>query len=233
MIAVRSARQVVTEEIRSLINRGDLGWGQRISIDALASRFGVSRTPVREALFQLSVEGLVLIEPRIGVFIREITNRDVLDIYEIKRVLEPLMAAWATGRGAQGPREEFLESVGDLQRAADRGEIEPYVQLLEVRHAQLLDMAQSGPLGESLGILEPRIRMFRFRNLSQPGHLARSAAQHYEIAQAVAGGDSRRAYEAMQRHMEDAKLRVTKILVPNGFATMESEPAGDSQEGEL
>ncbi|MGH8967192.1 MAG: GntR family transcriptional regulator, partial [Actinomycetes bacterium] len=64
---VQSAKDVVADAIRALIHEGSMASGERVSIDELAERFGVSRTPVRDALQQLSVEGLVTITPRVGV----------------------------------------------------------------------------------------------------------------------------------------------------------------------
>ncbi|WP_239123827.1 GntR family transcriptional regulator, partial [Sphaerisporangium siamense] len=94
-VRILSAKDVVAEEIRALIYNGTMASGARISTDELAERFGVSRTPVRDALQQLSVEGLVTITPRVGVFVREISPQEITDVYQIKTALEPMMAAWA------------------------------------------------------------------------------------------------------------------------------------------
>src|ERR1700733_9219430 len=174
MIRVQSAKEAATEVIRGLIHSGEIGAGERISIEALASTLGVSRTPVREALWQLSVEGLVTIQPRVGVLVREIEDQEVLDIYRIKGVLEPLMAEWAAERGTPGQRQQIYDSVDELDAAAEADDVTRYVALLEERRGRLLAIANSSALQDSLGILEGRVRLLRFRNLSRPGQLDRS-----------------------------------------------------------
>lgn len=211
-LRLRSAKDAVVEEIRALIHHGDLRLGERVSIEELATQFGVSRTPVRDALWQLSAEGLVTIEPRVGVFVREISDREVTDVYRIKGVLEPVMAAWSAKRGTPSQRREFLTSVDNLDAAASSGDVATYVRLLEGRREALLDMAGSQPLRDTLAVLDGRVRLLRFRNLSQPGRLLESSAQHRKVAQCVARGDSVEAEKAMRLHMNDAEDRVRRML---------------------
>lgn len=211
-IQVQSAKEAVTEAIRGLIHSGEIGMGERISIEALASTFGVSRTPVRDALFQLSVEGLVTIQPRVGVLVREIGEQEVLDIYRIKGVLEPLMVEWAAERGSPEERQALYDSVDRLDDAAAAGDVARYVGLLEDRRATILAMVGSSALQDGLSILNGRVRLLRFRNLSQPGQLGRSARQHRLVAKAIRDGDAAGASKAQQAHMKDAMARIRSLL---------------------
>ncbi|MGH8967193.1 MAG: GntR family transcriptional regulator, partial [Actinomycetes bacterium] len=215
----------MTEEIRALIHEGTMASGQRVSIDELADRFGVSRTPVRDALQQLSVEGLVTITPRVGVFVREISAQEITDVYQIKTALEPLMASWAAERGTEEQRAAFHESLGDLERAARDNDVPSYVRLLEQRREALLAMAASDGLRDALGVLGGRVRLLRFRNLSQPGRLSESAAQHRALADAIAAGDPEAAYTAMQAHLQHSTVRVQELL-----ASVEDPAATESAE---
>jgi DNA-binding GntR family transcriptional regulator len=229
MIRVQSAKEAATEVIRGLIHSGEIGAGERISIEALASTLGVSRTPVREALWQLSVEGLVTIQPRVGVLVREIEDQEVLDIYRIKGVLEPLMAEWAAERGTPGQRQQIYDSVDELDAAAEADDVTRYVALLEERRASLLAIANSSALQDSLGILEGRVRLLRFRNLSRPGQLDRSARQHRSIAKAIRDGDPAAAGKAQQVHMQDAMSRVRALLASGRRGVADQDGAASSQ----
>jgi DNA-binding GntR family transcriptional regulator len=211
-LRVPSLKEAVTEEIRGLIHREELAVGRRVSIEDLATRFGVSRTPVRDALFELRAEGLVSIESRVGVFVRAIGDREAMDVYAIKVALEPLMAQLAAERGTLEQRQDFYQSVGELDADAKAGDVAHYVSLLESRRARLLEMANSVALKDSLSVLEGRIRLLRFRNLSQPRQLERSAKQHRAIALAIQAGDGDAAHEAMRLHMLDARRRVRALL---------------------
>lgn len=211
-LRVLSAKEAVTEEVRALIHSGELALGGRISIDELASRFGISRTPVRDALFQLSGEGLVSIEPRVGVFVRTITDQEIIDVYHIKGLLEPLMASWAAERGTVIERHQCYDSLSLLDEAVAHSDVARYVTLVEDRRKALLAMAGSSALHDTLTIIDGRVRLLRFRNLQQPGRLAQSAAQHRVIAEAIRDGDSDGAYETMRFHMHDAMVRVRRLL---------------------
>ncbi|MBB4699384.1 DNA-binding GntR family transcriptional regulator [Sphaerisporangium siamense] len=218
-LRVLSAKDVVIEEIRALIYNGTMASGARISTDELAERFGVSRTPVRDALQQLSVEGLVTITPRVGVFVREISPQEITDVYQIKTALEPMMAAWAAERGTPEQRAAFRGAFDELERLARSDNVQEYVRALEERREALLAMARSDGLRDSFAVLDGRVRLLRFRNLSQPGRLIESAAQHRSIAEAIEAGDPDAAYIAMRDHMLDATARVRLLVVtahPNG-----------------
>lgn len=210
--AIPSVKDVITERIRRLIHINELVAGEHLSIETLASRFGVSRTPVRDALFQLSVEGLVTVKPRVGVFIREIGVAESLDVYHIRSVLEPVLASWAATRGSWEDRLAFYDSLDLLDDAAERDDVEEYVRLLELRRATLLDMADSPPLLMALEVIDGRTRLLRFRNLNQPGQLTRSAVQHRAVGTAVRDGDGATAYTAMREHVVDAERRARKIF---------------------
>lgn len=88
----RRMKDIITEEVTNWIMNGTLDAGQRIREDELASVFGVSRIPAREALHELSSRGLVEIEPFIGAFVKELSEKDVQEIYLLRSLLEPAVA---------------------------------------------------------------------------------------------------------------------------------------------
>lgn len=224
-IKVASAKKLTSERIRALIHSGELRPGDRISIDDLARGFGLSRTPVRDALWQLNSEGLVEIVPRSGVFVRTISTREVIEVYEAKGVLEPLMARWATQRGTQSERDEFHASIAELQDAAAGDDVTRYVELVEGRRLALMEMADSQVLASLFSVIDGRVRLLRHRNLSQPGRLMVSMNQHALIAEAVRDGDADGAFYAMRFHMKDAKKRV-RSLVCADVDESDSSPLG-------
>ncbi len=223
-LQLRSAKELVTAEVRALIQSGEIASGERLSIEDLAESFGVSRTPVRDGLMQLSTEGLVTILPRVGVFVRQIEDQHVLDVYRMKGVLEPLMAELATERATPEERQHFLDAVGDLERVAAEEDVDTYVTQLEAHRADLQSMCHSEAMRDTFQILDGRVRPHRNRYLSQPGQLSRSAAQHRAIAQAIFDGDRARAAAEMQVLMRDALERVRALLLPTAAGSQpESE----------
>lgn len=205
-----SAKAFAVRKIRALIHSGEFDDG-KLSIVALSEQLGVSRTPVRDALWQLAGEGLVTVAPRVGAFVRRVTPAEATDIYRLKAAIEPLMAGWAAERADAGRRASYREKVQELVEVAKTDDVEKYIVCLEERRAILLDMADSPPLGETLSVIDGRVRLLRFRNLSQHGQLSTSAAQHVTVADAIASGDVETATEAMRAHTLDALRRVMRL----------------------
>ncbi|WP_204070316.1 GntR family transcriptional regulator, partial [Sphaerisporangium krabiense] len=122
-------------------------------------------------------------------------------------------------RGTPEQRAAFREAFDELERLARSNNVQEYVRALEERREALLAMARSDGLRDSFAVLDGRVRLLRFRNLSQPGRLLESAAQHRSIAEAIEAGDPDAAYIAMRDHMLDATARVRLLVVtahPNG-----------------
>ncbi|OLF06926.1 hypothetical protein BLA60_29115 [Actinophytocola xinjiangensis] len=206
-----SAKEFAVKHIRAIIHSGDLDEDGKLSIGALSEQLGVSRTPIRDALWQLAGEGLVTVSPRVGAFVRRVTPAEAKDIYRIKVAIEPLMAGWAAERATPARRTAYREKVQELVEIAHTDDVEKYIGCLEERRAILLDMAESAPLAETLSVIDGRVRLLRFRNLSQPGQLSISAGQHVTVADAVADGDGEAATEAMRLHVLDALRRVMRL----------------------
>ena len=203
-----SAKEFAVERIRDLIHSGEFDADGKLSIVALSQQLGVSRTPVRDALWQLATEGLVTVSPRVGAFLRRVTPEEAADIYKLKESIEPLMAGWAAVRASAEQRAAYLVEVQQLAFFAEAADVEPYIVCLEKCRSMLLEMADSPPMVEISSVIDGRVRLLRFRNLSQVGQLTVSAAQHMAVAEAVAAGDAARATVAMAEHMRDASRRV-------------------------
>jgi DNA-binding GntR family transcriptional regulator len=206
-----SAKDWALARIRARIHSGEFQPGVKLSIDSLANELGVSRTPVRDAFGQLEREGLVTITSRVGVFVRRLTRSEAEDIYRIKEAVEPLMARWAAERPSATQRAAYRDAVAGLQAVAADGDADEYVKRLERCRRDLLRLAGSSPLHDILDVIDGRVRLLRYRSLQRPGVLQISADQHGRIAAAVASGDGDGAFAAMQKHMHDARLRMSGV----------------------
>ena len=208
----KSAKDSIAEEIRKLIYRGDLAPGARISLDDLTQRFGLSRTPVRDAIMELRGEGLTDVRPRVGVFVRIISDQEALDVYRIKASLEPLAAGLAAERGAETDRIRFFRSGSKLVEAAEERDIDRYISLLEERRDTMFALADSQPIRDAFSLLDGRVRLLRFRNLSEPSHLEKSARENLRVAEAIMQGDAAGARSLAALHGLEAVERVEALL---------------------
>ena len=210
----RSAADLATEEIRNRIHSGQLSSRTRVVIDELAADMAISSTPVRDALKRLEAEGLVEIVPRVGVYVRAIPREEVIEVYTIKQTLEPLMARWATLRGTRVEVEGFAASIPQLLALASEGDVDGYVNLIEERRRQLLAMSRSDVLREIFQTIDGRVRLLRYRNLTQPGRMLRSAREHRGVARAVLAGDAERAATLTAEHVASATRSLVKLMAP-------------------
>jgi len=180
---------VVVPTLREAIVGNLLAPGSRLLEIQLARQMGVSRTPVREAFAQLELEGLVTIVARVGVFVRQVTPRDVDEIYTVRSALEGL----AVGLAAQN-----IDELGKarLNRAVDvmRGRVEAddhvgYVKELDAFYATVMSLADNVVLHRTHDSLLGPVRRLRRIAMSREGRMRESFAQTVKIKDAMIHGD--------------------------------------------
>jgi DNA-binding GntR family transcriptional regulator len=204
----------VSEALREAILSGEFGPGQRLRTESLAKRFGSSRTPVREALVQLEGEGLVDIEPRRGALVRSFASADLIDLYEIRALLEPAAAARAAVRAsaAQLARLGEIVALSDARGGNGAAAIDDQIAWNEEFHAILIEAAGSPRLTSALRATAGIPRSFRMAFWHDEAHRAFSQTCHRELVSAIAEHSSERAEAVMRMHIlraKDALVAVT------------------------
>src|SRR5699024_804683 len=121
-----AAVPTLLERIRVKITSGELDPGAPLSEVSLAQEFEVSRTPIREVLKQLQLEGLVEIRPKVGTFVREPTRREIVELFQLKEVLEGLGAALMARRGPCAQLEILERNVDESEKSAAVGDADSY-----------------------------------------------------------------------------------------------------------
>ena len=206
----------VSEELREAILSGEFGPGQRLRTASLAKRFGSSRTPVREALVQLEGEGLVDIEPRRGALVRPFASADLIDLYEVRVLLEPAAAARAALRinADQLERLQAVVARSDARGGRDAAAIDDQIAWNEEFHAIVIEAASSPRLSAALRATAGIPRSFRSAFWRDEGHRAFSQTCHRELVSALAEGSAERAEAVMRMHILRAKDAL--VAVTNG-----------------
>jgi DNA-binding GntR family transcriptional regulator len=184
----------VRDLLEEAILGGELKPGERLRAEALAQRFGTSRTPVREALLQLEGQGLVEVEPNRGAVVRTFDRDDVLDLYEVRALLEPAAAARAAKR----------ISAADLQRldelCADAS-VEEQIVNNEAFHRIILVAAGSPRLEVAMRAASGIPRAFRSVFWHDDRQRAESMLCHRRIVSACKAGDAQLAEAVMRMHI--------------------------------
>jgi DNA-binding GntR family transcriptional regulator len=184
--------------------------GAVVSEALLSERFGIGRTPVREALQRLAREGLVVIMPRRGVVVSEIDVSAQLRLLEVRRELERLMARGAARRASKPPRRRFQEIASGMEQAAKRADALGFMRLDREFNLLLLEAAGNEFGAKTLGMLNGLSRRFWYANYERSADLPRTAGLQATMARAIGNEDDKGAAAAADElidHMQEFTRR--------------------------
>ena len=205
-----SLRGRVFHKIRDDILNGKFKEGEELKEMAIGHDLGVSRTPVREALRQLELEGLVQIIPNRGAFVTGIQAGDVHDIYMIRSQLEGLCARWACEHITKEQLEAMEENVYLAEFHAAKGNMEQMAELDNSFHRILYEACHSKMLEHLLIDYHQYVMRIRKLTLSTPDRAIASNAEHRDIMEAIRQGNADLAEELADRHMKNAYDNMVK-----------------------
>ena len=200
-----SLRERVAESLRAALVSGRMVPGTTYSIPALAEQFGVSATPVREAMLDLVNEGIMAAVPNKGFRVVELSDAELDQITELRRLLEvPTVGglAGAIDRAAARRLRLLADAVSD---AARRGDVVAYVEADRELHLALLAEAGNPRLVEMVGRLRDQSRLYGLEQLAAEGVLVDSAAEHMRLIDALESGDRRAAERVMSHHLDHVR----------------------------
>ena len=196
-------RQAVTDAVRERIVDGTYPAGSRLLEESIARELAVSRNPVREAFQLLANEGFVEIEPRRGARVAAVDERQASEIFEVRAVLEGLVAA----RAAQCVTPQTAADLDDIvaagARAAEAGELAALPMLNTRFHRQLAAMSDNDLLTSMLDQLSGLIRWIYAERLES--RVLNSWHEHTQLSAAIASGDEERARRLAIEHVQSAR----------------------------
>ncbi len=205
-----SLRGRVFHKIRDDILSGKYKENEELKEVAIGAELGVSRTPVREALRQLELEGLVQIIPNRGAFVTGIQVKDVHDIYMIRARLEGLCARWACEHITKEQMEAMEENVYLAEFHAGKGNMEQMTELDNTFHRILYAACDSKMLEHLLIDYHQYVLRIRKMTLSTPARARASNAEHRAIMEAIRDKDADKAEELAGQHMRNAYDNMVK-----------------------
>ena len=219
------------ESIEEDIATGKLAPGAHLDEVQLASQFGVSRTPVREALNMLAGEGLVEARPRRGTVVAELSPHRLVEMFEVMGELEAMCARLAARR--MSAAEQQALQTAHLACAAARDAVDPdaYFYANEHFHQLIYAGGQNRFLAEQAGALHRKLRPYRRLQLRVRNRLARSYEEHAEIVAAICEGDAERVDARMRSHVVVQGERFSDLLI--GLRSMGESPGVQSTGADL
>lgn len=197
----RSLSEVIRAEIEQEIMSGRLPAGSQLDEQTLSERYGVSRTPAREALIQLAAVGLVTMRPRQGAIVTSVSLKDYVSLHEILVQLEALAAKLATRRMTSVERARLKETYDQCAAAAEAQDAELYRSANDAFHDTLYIASRNPILSNQIRTTRARMRGMRDMRFEHPARLRASLQEHQAILQAVLLGDEEASGQAMASHI--------------------------------
>ncbi|MCB1938161.1 MAG: GntR family transcriptional regulator [Rhodocyclaceae bacterium] len=210
-IAPLALYQEVAERLRERIFAHELKPGAWIDEQALADHYGISRTPLREALKVLASEGLVTLKPRRGCYVTEISERDLDEIFGVLGLLEGRCAHEAALRATNADRAQLKLIHDQLESAATGNTIDAFFEANQAFHLRIQTIADNRWLLQVIGDLRKVIKLSRHHSLFSDGRIAQSQTEHREILSALLAGDAEAAEQAMRTHIASGRKALARL----------------------
>lgn len=203
-----SSTQRIETALLDDIAAGMVEPGEKLDETRLAERFGVSRTPVREALNRLAAQGVLVASDRRGVRVAQYSREELAQMFEVMHEIEAVCARIASQRLTLLARAEIEAAQADCQAAAAAADFTRYLKANEALHFAIYRATQNPYMQELASDFRRRTGPFRAKKFATAEDLVASAKSHDELLEKIFSADSDLASEGMRKHMTDSFMRV-------------------------
>ncbi|MDP3797485.1 MAG: GntR family transcriptional regulator [Polaromonas sp.] len=197
----RALYEEVAELLRQRIFNRELAPGSWIDELKLAEEYGISRTPLREALKVLATEGLVTMKVRRGAYVTEVSERDLADVYHLLALLESDAAGVVATTATEAQIKDLQGLHQELEKAAANRE--RFFQINEAFHMRLLEIANNRWRDQMVADLRKVMKLNRHNSLLKSGRIEESLQEHRAIMQALTARDAEGAAQRMREHFSN------------------------------
>lgn len=205
-------REIVFESLREAIINGHLKPGERLMEIQLADEMGVSRTPVREAIRKLELEGFVVMIPRKGAYVAGISMKDIADVFEIRAALESLAAALAAERITEEELEALERSLVQVAECTEANNLDALINVDTDFHDILYKASRNERLVQIISNLREQIQRFRTTSLSHPGRMRDALEEHRKLVEALSVRNVELARHLAREHIECAENSMLDVI---------------------
>lgn len=198
----------IVAELKQLIYTGEFKPGERINEAALALRMGTSRGPIREAIKVLAGLGVVTSVPNKGVFVRQLSLREMLEIYELRALVFGYAADRACEHFTEEHKRQFEHLLGAMDAACDAEDGTLYYELNLRFHALILIISNNQRARQAYDDYVKELHLVRRKYFNAPGNMRRSNVEHRAIFDAIVASNRSRARAAAERHVHAGRGRL-------------------------
>lgn len=208
----RPLGEIVYETLREAIIKQTLRPGERLMEQDLAEEMGVSRTPVREAIRKLELEGYVVMIPRKGAYVAGLSIKDINNVFEMRGALESLAAGLAASRATQEEIEQMERNLVMEAAHYGSGDLLKTIDVDTRFHELIYQASKNSRLQNMLKDLRDQVQRFRMKTLAVPGRMKYALAEHKKIVEAIAAGNVSEARQAAKEHIESAEGALLELI---------------------
>ena len=206
-------RDVVFNTLRQAILRGELKPGERLMEVQLANKLGVSRTPIREAIRKLELEGLVLMIPRKGAEVADITEKSLMDVLEVRKALEELAVQLCCDKITGKEIEELHRAADDFRRILKTSDDVTEIAEADVRFHNIIYLATGNQkLIQILNNLREQMYRYRVECIKRKESHPILIAEHEEIIRRIENKEKKEAADIVCRHIDNQAEVVTGVI---------------------
>ncbi|MBQ1501111.1 MAG: GntR family transcriptional regulator [Firmicutes bacterium] len=210
--SAKGLRSQVFHTLEQNIISGTYPPGMALNEKQLCQELGVSRTPLREALSQLELEGLVESTPNKGAVVVGVSTQDIDDIYTIKLELEGLAAQLAAERITPDELTELEETVSMTEFYIGKNDISKVVELDSRFHDIICKSSKNRPLRNMMSSYHNFVKLARHKSLTKPERIPQMLTEHRSILKAIAAGDSQLARFLAVEHSSKARSSIARVM---------------------
>lgn len=206
-------RDVVFNTLRQAILKGELEPGERLMEIQLAERLGVSRTPIREAIRKLELEGLVIMIPRKGAEVAKISEKNLKDVLEVRRAMEELAVELACERMSDEGLEQLSLAQAEVAKAISEGQdLTNIAEADEHYHDVIYDGTGNRRLIQLINNLREQMYRYRIEYIKDKNKRVVLIREHEQITKALQARSVQSAKEAIREHIDNQEITVAKNL---------------------
>ena len=205
-------RDVVFNTLRQSILTGELKPGERLMEIHLADKLGVSRTPIREAIRKLELEGLVTMIPRRGAEVAQITEKSLRDVLEVRRALDALAVELACERITPSQLEQLREACDAFERETKRGDANRVARADVALHDIILVASGNARLMQMVSNLSQQMYRYRLEYVKDGGSYERLSREHRTIYEAIRDKDPATGARTIKAHIDNQEKTVIQMI---------------------
>lgn len=201
-------RDVVYDELKIGILTGRISPGTRLLEVQLAESMGVSRTPIREAIKRLEKDGLVNIEPRHGAYASRVSIDDMVEILEVRELMESMAAQLAAERVTPEQMESLMKTENLYQKAVKEENLEDMIAYDAKFHKEVVEASHNKTLSQLIEPLQEIALRFRYMYYHDSNRVEKMPNEHEKIIKALANGNGDAARKAAEKHLRSIKEEI-------------------------